>query len=70
MKTTSADIVFVPKFGDNLKMAVNKENTDMSIENITKKMTPIVTLELKRFLVPHLHQREYCDIQFNLKLQM
>ena len=66
----SADIIFVPKFGDNLKMAVNKENTDVTIGNITKKMTPIVTLELKRFLVPHLHQREYCDIQFNLKLQM
>ena len=66
----SADIVFVPKFGDNLKMAVNKENADVTIGNITKKMTPIVTLKLKRFLVPHLHQREYCDIQFNLKLQM
>ena len=66
----SADIIFVPKFGDNLKMAVNKENTDVSIGNITKKMTPIVTLKLKRFLMPHLHQREYCDIQFNLKLQM
>lgn len=66
----SADIVFVPKFGDNLKMAVNKEKPDVSIGNITKKMTPIVTLKLKRFLMPHLHQREYCDIQFNLKLQM
>ena len=66
----SADIVFVPKFGDNLKMTVNKENFNVTIGNITKKMIPIVTLKLKRFYVPHMHQREYKDIEYHLKLKL
>lgn len=34
----SAEIVFVPKFGDELNATVNRQNSDMSIGNITKKM--------------------------------
>lgn len=66
----SAEIVFVPKFGDELNATVNRQNSDMSIGNITKKILPILTLRLKRFSVPHFSKKEYKDIEYHLKLQI
>lgn len=66
----SAEIVFVPKFGDELSATVNRQNSDMSIGNITKKILPILTLRLKRFSVPHFSKKEYKDIEYHLKLQI
>ena len=66
----SAEIVFVPKFGDELNATVNRQNSDMSIGNITKKILPILTLRLKRFSVPHFSNKEYKDIEYHLKLQI
>lgn len=66
----SAEIVFVLKFGDELSAAVNRQNSDMSIGNITKKILPILTLRLKRFSVPHFSNKEYKDIEYHLKLQI
>lgn len=66
----SAEIVFVPKFGDELSATVNRQNSDVSIGNITKKILPILTLRLKRFSVPHFSKKEYKDIEYHLKLQI
>ena len=66
----SAEVVFVPKFGNESNMMINRQNSDVSIGYITKKMLPIVTLKLQRFYIPHLHQREYKDIEYHLKLQI
>lgn len=66
----SAEIVFVPKFGDELNATVNRQNSDMSIGNITKKILPILILRLKRFSVPHFSKKEYKDIEYHLKLQI
>ena len=66
----SAEIVFVPKFGDELNATVNRQNSDMSIGNITKKILPILILRLKRFSVPHFSNKEYKDIEYHLKLQI
>lgn len=66
----SAEIVFVPKFGDELNATVNRQNSDVSIGNITKKILPILTLRLKRFSVPHFSKKEYKDIEYHLKLQI
>lgn len=66
----SAAIVFVPKFGDELNATVNRQNSDMSIGNITKKILPILTLRLKRFSVSHFSKKEYKDIEYHLKLQI
>ena len=66
----SAEIVFVPKFGDELNATVNRQNSDVSIGNITKKILPILTLRLKRFSVPHFSNKEYKDIEYHLKLQI
>ena len=66
----SAEIVFVPKFGDELSTKVNRQNSDMSIGNITKKILPILILRLKRFSVPHFSKKEYKDIEYHLKLQI
>lgn len=66
----STEIVFIPKFGDELNATVNRQNSDMSIGNITKKILPILTLRLKRFSVPHFSKKEYKDIEYHLKLQI
>ena len=62
----NAKVIIIPMFGDEANIGVSKQNNDMTIGAITKKMIPIVTYKESRYIIPHTKNNEYINIKYDI----